>query len=44
MFFLEMCGEGEKPTSGQIELRLVQSLDVIRNPELKYQATCVTVP
>jgi len=39
----ERCGEGEKPQAHQIELKLVQSLDIIRAPQIQYQATFVNV-
>lgn len=40
---LEKCGEGNKPSAHEIELKLVQSLDIIRNPEITFQSTVVTV-
>ncbi|KAJ7394262.1 hypothetical protein OS493_000064 [Desmophyllum pertusum] len=37
-----LAGEGNKPTAGQIELRLVQSLDDIRNPKITFKAQVVS--
>ena len=37
-----LAGEGNKPTPGQIELRLIQSLDDIRNPNIAFKAHLVT--
>lgn len=37
-----LAGEGNKPTPGQIELRLIQSLDDIRNPKITFKAHLVT--
>ena len=37
-----LAGEGNKPTPGQIELRLIQSLDDIRNPKITFKAHQVT--
>lgn len=37
-----LAGEGNKPTPGQIELRLIQSLDDIRNPKISFKAHLVT--
>jgi len=34
----ELAGDGNTPTAGQIELRLVQSLDLIRDPEILFTA------
>lgn len=38
----ELAGEGNRPTPGQIELRLVQSLDDIRNPNITFKAQVVS--
>lgn len=37
-----LAGEGNKPTAGQIELRLVQSLADIRNPNITFKAQIVS--
>jgi len=36
-----LAGEGNRPTAGQIELRLIQSLDDIRNPKITFKAELV---
>lgn len=38
----QLAGEGNRPTPGQIELRLVQSLDDIRNPNITFKAQVVS--
>jgi len=38
-----MCGEGNKPSAQQIELKLVQSIDIIRSPDIMFTATVVKV-
>jgi len=40
-FFAGLAGEGNRPTAGQIELRLIQSLDDIRNPKITFKAELV---
>ncbi|XP_020623333.1 pyridoxal kinase-like isoform X1 [Orbicella faveolata] len=37
-----LAGEGNRPTPGQIELRLVQNLDDIRNPNITFKAQVVS--
>ena len=37
-FFAGLAGEGNRPTAAQIELRLIQSLDDIRNPSITFKA------
>ena len=37
-----LAGDGNRPTAAQIELRLIQSLDEIRNPEITFKAQPVT--
>lgn len=37
-----LAGDGNRPTAAQIELRLIQSLDEIRNPKITFQAQSVT--
>jgi len=39
--FAGLAGEGKRPTAGQIELRLIQSLDDIRNPKITFKAELV---
>ena len=41
LFLSGLAGEGNKPTAGQIELRLVQSLNDIRNPNITFKAQIV---
>ena len=43
VFSLEAAGSSNKPNAAQIELRLVQSIDIIRKPGDLYQAEVVTV-
>lgn len=40
---LDAAGSSNKPNAAQIELRLVQSIDIIRKPGDLYQAEVVTV-
>lgn len=37
-----LAGEGNRPTAEQIELRLIQSLDDIRNPNITFKAQQVS--
>ena len=37
-----LAGDGNRPTAAQIELRLIQSLDEIRNPKITFKAQSVT--
>ncbi|KAK2570793.1 Pyridoxal kinase [Acropora cervicornis] len=37
-----LAGDGNRPTAAQIELRLIQSLDEIRNPKIAFKAQSVT--
>ena len=37
-FYPGLAGEGNRPTAEQIELRLIQSLDDIRNPNITFKA------